>query len=143
MKPKRLQLLWGALFLIYLGVLLKITVFRSGFWTHPLYSGRIEWVPFLYLAELVRRGDWSYFIYLFGGNILWFVPFGWYFRLREKPLWMAALLGFGFSLTIELSQFVLGTGVTEVEDLILNTLGVLLGFGLGCLWKRPASPGVE
>ena len=31
------------------------------------------------------------------------------------------------SLGIELSQYVFGTGVTEIDDIILNTLGCLLG----------------
>ena len=35
--------------------------------------------------------------------------------------------GFLLSLSIETAQFVLGSGVSELDDLILNTLGALLG----------------
>ena len=43
-------------------------------------------------------------------------------------LFRTILCGFGLSLLIELLQFVFGTGVSEVDDLILNTLGTLIGF---------------
>ena len=37
---------------------------------------------------------------------------------------------------IEISQYVFGTGVTEVEDLILNTLGAAIGYGVFRLIRR-------
>ena len=37
------------------------------------------------------------------------------------------LYGFFLSLLIETMQFVFGTGVSELDDVILNTLGVYLG----------------
>ena len=43
-------------------------------------------------------------------------------------LW-AALFGFLLSLGIETMQFILGSGVSELDDLILNTLGAVLGWG--------------
>lgn len=49
------------------------------------------------------------------------------------------LIGFLLSLGIEISQYIFGTGVTEVEDLILNTLGTALGYllwNLFRLWRR-------
>ena len=60
---------------------------------------------------------------------------------RRHGLCRAAALGFCLSLGIELAQFVLGSGVTEVEDLILNTIGAVLGWlaaGLGR--KRTVQP---
>ncbi len=121
------------LFLLYLLVLLRLTVFRNGCFSHGLFTGRIVWVPFLYLAELVRRGDWWYFTYLFVGNLVWFMPFGFFLRLFGQPFGRTLLLGFLLSLCIETAQFVLGCGVTEVEDLILNSIGTLIG----CLFSLP------
>ena len=39
------------------------------------------------------------------------------------------MIGFAFALSvlIETLQYLLGSGVTEVEDVILNTLGAALG----------------
>ena len=38
------------------------------------------------------------------------------------------LWGLGLSLYIEVIQYVFGTGVSEVEDLILNTAGTGIGY---------------
>ena len=114
--------------LIWLAVLLRITVFRNGCFSNGLFSGRVEWDAFAYYLELAREGNWRYFIYLFFGNLLWFVPAGILVRLWGGRLWQAVLAGFLLSLSIETAQFVLGSGVSELDDLILNTLGALVGY---------------
>ena len=121
------KLLW-ALTLLWLAVLLRITVFRPGCFSNGLVSGRVEWDAFAYYAELARAGGWRYFIYLFVGNLIWFAPAGVLVRLRGGKLWQAALAGLALSLVIETAQFVLGSGVSELDDLILNTCGAVLGF---------------
>ena len=60
------------------------------------------------------------------GNILIFSPFGFLFPLLEKKLrkvWLVVLMGFGISLTIELTQTLLAARVFDVDDLILNSFG--------------------
>lgn len=134
-RPARV-LLW-ALFLLYLAVLLRITVFRSDFGSHPLFAdGTVIWVPFVGLWEILQNSV-SYFLYLFVGNLIWFVPFGLLVPLltRRSP-GQTVLLGFALSLLIEGMQFIFGTGFTEVEDLILNTLGTAIGCGLGGLCRK-------
>ena len=121
------KLLW-ALTLLWLAVLLRITVFRPGCFSNGLFSGRVEWDAFAYYAELARAGGWRYFIYLFVGNLLWFAPAGVLVRLRGGRLWQAAAAGLALSLLVESLQFVLGSGVSELDDLILNTCGAVLGF---------------
>lgn len=71
-------------------------------------------------------------------NVLLFVPLG----ILAPLIWdrlcrVLPMLGvsFGFSLLIELSQL-LNNRSTDVDDLILNTLGGLVGFGLFLLWDR-------
>ena len=119
--------------LLWLALLLRITVFRPGCFSHGLFSGRVEWEAFAYYCKLARVGNWRYFTYLFGGNLFWFAPAGVLVRLRGGRLWQAALAGFGLSLLVETAQFILGSGVSELDDLILNTLGALLGFGAALL----------
>lgn len=114
--------------LVWFAILLRITVFRNGCFSNGLFSGRIEWDAFAYYAKLARVGYWRYFTYLFVGNLLWFAPAGILIRLRGGKLWQAALAGFFLSLVIETMQFILGSGVSELDDLILNTCGALLGW---------------
>ena len=125
MKTGRtLYLLFG----LYLAALLRITVFRPGCFSHGLFSGRLVWEAFAYYAELAQRGSWRYFLYLFGGNLAWFAPAGIWAALRGRGFAAALLLGFGLSVLVESGQFLLGSGVSELDDLILNTVGAGLGW---------------
>lgn len=65
-------------------------------------------------------------------NILLFIPFG----ILVPFLWarmdhpgLIAGSGFGFSLLIELSQL-LNNRRTDIDDLLLNTLGALIGYAI-------------
>lgn len=121
------------LFLLYLAIVLRITVFRSTFALQNLcQNGRIVLTLFDGYIDLIRRGDWFAFTYLFFGNIIWFVPFGMYLQYtgKQRKLLHTAIYGFLFSLLIETLQYVFGTGFSELDDLILNTLGAWIGGGL-------------
>lgn len=139
MKRSTKGILW-VVFLLYLGVLLKITVFRSSFGSYPLCShGQLELIPFVGLIQIFHNSV-RVFLYLFVGNLIWFVPLGILLPLLTKVRRSTILWGFLLSLYIEVSQYIFGTGVSEVEDLILNTAGTAIGYGLFLLlrkvWRR-------
>ena len=115
-----------SLFVIWLAVLLRITVFRDGCFSHGLCSGRVEWIPFRYLAKLLRIRYYRYFCYLFFGNLFWFVPAALLCLVGATRL-RVICFAFALSVLIETLQYLLGSGVTEVEDVILNTCGAALG----------------
>jgi glycopeptide antibiotics resistance protein len=126
---KRLSI--GA-FTIYIIALLKITVFRSGISLDNLFiNGTVIAKPFTSYIEMILDNKWYQFIYLFVGNIIWFVPFGVLLPLITKikiSFFRMGLYGLMLSLTIEVSQFIFGTGISEIDDLILNTLGAIVGY---------------
>ncbi|MBC5582940.1 VanZ family protein [Eggerthella sp. NSJ-70] len=65
-------------------------------------------------------------------NAVLFVPLGFLLPLAFRPRMRAAealAFGFAFSLAVELSQL-LNNRATDVDDLIMNTLGALAGFAL-------------
>ena len=127
MKRRWKVILW-VIFLLYIGVLLRITVFRSSFGSYPLCShGQIELVPFVGLIQILHNSV-GMFLYLFVGNLVWFVPLGVMLPVLTKARKATILWGLGLSLYIEVSQFIFGTGVSEVEDLILNTAGTAVGY---------------
>lgn len=135
MKRSTKGILW-VVFLLYLGVLLKITVFRSSFGSYPLCShGQIELIPFVGLIQIFHNSV-RVFLYLFVGNLIWFVPLGILLPLLTKVQRSTILWGFLLSLYIEVSQYIFGTGVSEVEDLILNTAGTAIGYGLFLLLRK-------
>lgn len=127
------------LFLIYAAVVLRITVFRSSFTLQDLcQNGKIILTLFEGYIDLIRRGDWFAFTYLSVGNIVWFVPFGMYLQYMgiSRRLFQTALYGFLFSLLIESMQFVFGTGFSELDDLVLNTLGAWIGGAVVKVFRR-------
>ena len=66
-----------------------------------------------------------------GGNIIGFIPLGILLPLVFPFLingWRVVGFIFGISLLFELTQLVFGVGVFDVDDLILNTAGGLIGY---------------
>ncbi len=129
-QKKRQNTVISIIFLIYIAVLLRITVFRSGFGPDGLFqNGNINLTIFAEYVPMLQNGQWFRFIYLFVGNIVWFVPLGMYLEYGKKAgsLWKILFWGLLFSLMIETLQYVFGTGVSELDDLVLNTLGCVCG----------------
>ena len=62
-------------------------------------------------------------------NILFFIPYGILFPWKDnrKRVFVTALV---LSVFIELSQFVFNLGWCEVDDVISNTLGAMIGWGV-------------
>ncbi|MCL2519281.1 MAG: VanZ family protein [Oscillospiraceae bacterium] len=117
------------IFAIYILVVLKLTVFRAGY-----VERQINLTLFIDLIETYKNAELWTFLRLFLGNIGWFVPFGFLLPvlLKKERFWKVAALGFMFSFVIETLQYIFRKGVAELDDLILNTLGVVVGY---CLYK--------
>lgn len=64
-------------------------------------------------------------------NVLVFIPVGLSLCLSfKKRRWVVPLIGFGLSFAIELLQLLFLKGCTDVDDVIHNTLGCLVGCGV-------------
>ena len=64
------------------------------------------------------------------GNVLIFLPFGFFMAMasRYRSFLSTLIYSFALSLTIELSQLFMKVGCFDVDDLLLNTIGGILGF---------------
>lgn len=90
--------------------------------------GRVNLIPFSRQIDPV-----GYFL-----NVVMFLPFGFLLPLlwgRRGTLPGAALRSLSFSALIEVSQLLSFRG-TDVDDLIMNTLGGVLGFLLYKIWAK-------
>ena len=124
---KKTKWIISILFALYMVVLLRLTVFRgSALYAEP----QLNLSLFANLIQVWRDGGFWEFSRQFFGNIGWFVPFGFLlpFLLRRTSLLLVTAMGAGLSLAIELAQYIFRVGVAELDDLILNTLGVVIGY---------------
>ncbi len=75
-------------------------------------------------------------------NIILFIPFGVLLKLTTNiSVWKAFLVGFGFSLTIELSEYVLCRGLFEWGDVLHNSIGCVIGAAIAKLFMRTRGHG--
>ena len=87
------------------------------------------------LFRTFRADNWS--VYNLLGNVVMFLPFGFFPALlwRKYTWWKALLTGFAVTACIECCQLCVGRAF-DVDDLLLNTLGAMLGYGLCRLLKK-------
>lgn len=140
---------------MFVSVLLALTLTPAHFW-QSVSQGQIPRFPepFHGSVNLIPfRESWRLFVFYahhrlwesiwinFPGNILMFVPIGSFagLLLSRPRLWKSALLSLNLSLFIEIFQLFVSRG-TDVDDLILNTFGGILGHFL-FLWIRRIDPG--
>ena len=76
------------------------------------------------------------YINLFG-NVLIFMPFGFMEPLasNKRSFWATLIDGCLVSLAVEIFQFITKVGRFDVDDLMLNTIGVALGYMCFLVWN--------
>ena len=104
-----------------------------------VFPPRINLMPFIYLFDYEMRREALINVI---GNTAMFIPIGtiWpsvFRRLDTARKSIAA--GLGFSLFIEILQLPFYDRVTDIDDLLLNTLGYMIGYGIFLL-VRTISP---
>jgi len=95
----------------------------------------INLTPGYTIRSMLEKGSRGQKIINLAGNVLIFAPLGFVPPLlwrRWRHLWAVVPLSAGVSCLIEFLQLFLGRSV-DVDDVILNTLGGLLGYLLFCL----------
>ena len=111
---------------------------RYGLPFGPFFSpGSVNLVPFATL-ELGHQTRFTRYILL--GNIFMFVPFGFFASLLWREYTWKRALGTGFAVTglIECWQLCIGRAF-DIDDLLLNALGVLCGFWICTTPRRRAA----
>ena len=114
----------------YIAALIQITVLRGGIDFRQVLEGGRAFPQLMLLKttiEEARLGLWK-LIYHTVGNMAWFVPLG--MLLRRKNAVCAVLIGIALSAGIEIMQYLLMTGMTDIDDVMLNGLGTLMGWFL-------------
>ena len=92
-----------------------------------------------YYGLAMRTGKWYLFILNVCGNIAVFIPVGIFLPTlikRCKNVFFTALISLEISLVVEIVQLATRVGSFDVDDLLLNTAGGLLGFLIYFCWTR-------
>lgn len=100
----------------------------------------------LVLFQEIRRfivyrehvGTVNFLVNVFG-NIFAFSPFGMMLPILSTHMqtwWKMLALSFLVTMCIECTQLVTRLGVFDVDDLFMNTLGGMIGYGLYCIFRK-------
>jgi glycopeptide antibiotics resistance protein len=119
------KLLTKSVFVIYLLVLLWLVLFKLS--AHPFsvlsnYQTRsLNVIPFADISRAHLDETLS--------NIIAFIPFGLFMGVTFKrtDFWRKLAYIGAFSIAIEITQFIFAIGRTDINDVITNTLGGLIG----------------
>ena len=135
MENKKKHNLTRILFIVYFCILVWILLFKMSFSLNELYKSRsINIIPFsgsivvngkLYINEIIN-------------NILVFVPIGIYTCMlkQEWSIIKKISVAFFISLAVEVLQFILAIGATDITDLIGNTIGGVIGIVIFYLFDK-------
>ena len=124
-RLKKSKIFYSCLLVFWIVTVITLTVLCRGTRTRWKY----DLTPFWSWRSAFsgnRRG-----FLMVAENILLLMPLGFLLPLTDRNRWKmgrTVLTGFLFSLGVELCQFLLKRGQFEIDDLINNTLGVLVGY---------------
>jgi len=95
--------------------------------------GQINYIPFKTIGEFLSgNGNFLIALYNLTANILLFVPFGIAALMlsRRPSWWKLVMIPAVCIILIEFMQHLTKRGSMDIDDLILNLLGIWIGYGL-------------
>ena len=139
MKRIARPVLW-AIFIIYCLILIYLVFLSRGFRTQYSYAHYFKYftnfVPFKTISNyiyLYGKGFQALSIYNLLGNFVLFLPMGALLpcvfkglnRFRRATLCILIMV-----VLVEVAQFVLRVGIIDVDDIIFNLSGAMIGYGI-------------
>jgi glycopeptide antibiotics resistance protein len=130
---------------IYVGFLGYLVFFSSEFGRDAPHLSQYNLVPFKTITNFIKYHEYVNFQTLMVnilGNVVAFVPFGVImpivFKKKEAYYYfhIVVIWAFLLSLTIEVTQIVMSVGAFDVDDLILNTFGAIIGYLVFLYFRR-------
>ncbi|WP_290218285.1 VanZ family protein [Corynebacterium atrinae] len=120
---------------VYLTVMVSLTMlkafYRIGYLWDPARQRQrtLRLIPF---EDIMTAKSWFAPLFGYVGNLGFFIPFGilvyvLVYQVVARPVVTTVLAGLATSLTIEVAQYIFSLGYSDVDDLLMNTLGGFLG----------------
>ena len=133
--------IWPFLFGLYCALMLLLLFDRTGYDAGLPYAEQLKYnlLPFETIGRFLRLLGSSQgglrthaFINLVG-NVVMFIPLGFFLPKlwqKQRKLWRTLLTTVLIILLVELTQMFTLVGTCDTDDLILNTLGAAVGYGI-------------
>jgi glycopeptide antibiotics resistance protein len=87
-------------------------------------------IPVIHTIAFASELSTGNFIWYFGGNTLLFVPMGYFFQMMTHSWQQSFFFGLGLMIGVEVLQAVTARGVCDIDDLLLNMIGITAGIFL-------------
>lgn len=139
---------WKIIFIIYIFILIKLIVFKYPWeylvavtknWEKGIILEGLSTANFtlgksirMYIRYFDKFPFWNGFANLIG-NVLVFIPYGFLLPLAYHGCgkwWRVFYCAVGFVMSIELFQLFSAFGAFDVDDILLNVGGAMMGYGL-------------
>lgn len=141
-EAKKIRALGKVLFVLYIGFLIYFLFLSDWYGREGVLD---EYRYNLELFKEIRRfivyreqlGVFAVFSNLFG-NILIFLPFGFFISMAGKTrgFFKTLFYSLALSLCVEVLQLVTRVGSFDVDDILLNTMGGVLGYIIFVICNR-------
>lgn len=125
-KDEKAGILGWTLFIIYLVILVWIILFKSVFsWDDLPHMRSINLIP--YGQSMITNGKIS--VSELWQNVVAFVPLGIYLGMigSKGRIWKKIVIAALVSLILEVLQYILAVGASDITDIINNTIGGVIG----------------
>ena len=139
-----------ALFFVYLLIVIKLIIFKYPYsqlkaivdtWEKDVILEGLDTANFTLFKTIRMYIDYSYMLNSFEnlvGNVVVFIPFGFllpYVLKRGRNFLVMLLNAFLFVLGIEVFQLFSAFGAFDVDDILLNCFGAVLGYFGYLIWE--------
>ena len=151
---KNCKKVWKFVFLVYILILIKLIVFKYPWeylmdivksWEKGVVLEGLATANFtlgksirMYIKYFNKFPFWNGFANL-AGNILVFIPFG-FLLPKAYPKcgrwWRVFYCAIGFVMCIELFQLFSAFGAFDVDDILLNVLGSVIGYSIFAVMRK-------
>lgn len=118
------------IFLAYLLGVVYLTFFSFGIRLYDLHTS-INYIPVRKTISMIKSGIPILVFVNLAGNILLLSPIGVFLTMlfkKARSLKKVMYAGFLISISIEMTQLVTGARICDIDDVIFNTIGAILGY---------------
>ena len=132
------RIIFSVIFILYIPIFLRVTFTEDGIRTA---TSQIRFIPFNSVFDYISGEKTLRFLAVnYLGNILLFIPIGLLLSAIFKKLTIVkiVLISLLITVAVELFQNLLGRGYADIDDVMMNVLGALIGSAIYLLIKKVA-----